>query len=173
MVRITPFTEAFLTERYVAWLNDPQVTRFSEQRHRTHTLETCRAYFESFRGTPHQFFAIVDRHGDHIGNINAYVDAPNRTADVGILIGNPNLWGRGYGTAAWSQFCDHLLAGRGLRMITAGTAACNHGMRGIFRKTGMVPIGRKRGVLLIDATPTDMVFAAFTKPAAESERTDG
>ena len=35
-LQIIPFREEYLTERYVSWLNDPEVVRFSDQRHRQH-----------------------------------------------------------------------------------------------------------------------------------------
>ena len=52
---LTPFnTERHLTERYVAWLSDPDVVRYSEQRHRTHTLASCRHFAE---GKCHAIYA--------------------------------------------------------------------------------------------------------------------
>jgi len=51
-LRMVPFSEAHLTTRYVGWLNDPEVVRYSEQRHQTHTIESCRSYLLSFSGTP-------------------------------------------------------------------------------------------------------------------------
>lgn len=71
-LRLEPFAEPHLTERYVGWLNDPDVVRFSEQRHRRHTLASCEAYWRSFEGTPNHFWAIVadDASLGHIGNIN-------------------------------------------------------------------------------------------------------
>src|SRR5437762_2899726 len=116
-LRIEPFSNANLTDRYVAWLNDPEVVRFSQQRHRTHTTETCRAYLASFDRTPHYFWAILSRDSTlgHIGNINAYVDLHNKTADVGIIIGERAVWGRGYGGEAWQAVCRFLLDEGGIR----------------------------------------------------------
>lgn len=36
--RVVRFADRHLTERYVGWLNDPAVVRYSEQRHSRHTL---------------------------------------------------------------------------------------------------------------------------------------
>src|SRR6059058_2556121 len=113
---IVPFGAEHLTERYVGWLNDPEVVRYSEQRHRSHTLESCRAYAASFRDGPNHLWAIVARDPTlgHVGNINAYVDVPNGVADVGILVGERGVWGRGYGLEAWRAVSDWLL-GAGIR----------------------------------------------------------
>ncbi len=157
---MVPFTEEFLTERYVGWLNDPETVAFSEQRHRTHTLASCRAYMQSFDGTPHYFRAVVrKKDGLHIGNINAYVDGSNRTADVGILIGERTVWGQGFGLEAWAAFCDGLLAS-GLRKITAGTMVCNTGMIRIFERYQMEPDGVRKRQFLCQGREVDLVMYA-------------
>ena len=88
-LRIQPFCEQFLTERYVGWLNDRELTRYSNQRFRTHTITSCRDYMKSFDETANYFWAITsrDKNLGHIGNINAYIDAEHNTADIGILVG--------------------------------------------------------------------------------------
>ncbi|MBM3993196.1 MAG: GNAT family N-acetyltransferase [Planctomycetes bacterium] len=167
-LRIMPFAAAFLTEKYVGWLNDPEVVRFSEQRHRRHTMESCRDYWWSFENSPHFFWAITLRDGSaaHIGNITAHVDPPNRVADVGILIGERKVWGRNYGSEAWEAVCEYLLNDAGIRKVTAGTMADNHGMLGIMRKTGMVAEGRRLRQFLLDGREVDLVEAARFRKSA-------
>lgn len=161
-VVLREFAQEHLTENYVSWLNDSETMKFSENRHRNHTLESCTAYFQSFQGTPHFFFAI-ELDGLHVGNINAYVDRANETADVGILIGERSAWGKGVGLDAWRTMCRFLLE-QGVRKITAGTAATNLGMVKIFQKSGMVEDGVRRKQLLIDGEAVDIVYAALFRP---------
>jgi RimJ/RimL family protein N-acetyltransferase len=161
-LQIVPFSEAFLTDRYVGWLNDPQVTRYSEQRHRRHTLESCREYLESFRGTPHFFWAICEKPGlEHIGNINAYVDERHQIADVGILIGERGAQGRGLGGEAWSAVCDFLLRSRGMRKVTAGTIEPNAPMLAVMKRAGMKADGRRPRHMLWEGREVDMIQAAL------------
>ncbi len=161
-LRIVTFSEKHLTARYVSWLNDPEVVRYSEQRHKRHTLESCRAYFESFEGTPNMFLAIEKKEdGKHIGNINVYFDTPNNTADMGIIIGEKAEWGRGYASEAWNAVISHLLA-TGIRKITAGTMASNKAMLALMKKAGMVPDGTFNRQFLWEGDEIDMVhFAIF------------
>lgn len=165
--RLHPFSERYLSERYVGWLNDPDVVRHSEQRHRKHTLESCRAYMRSFEGTPHYFMAIVakDPSLGHVGNINAYVDAANGVADVGILVGEKAVWGKGYGSEAWIAFTRFLLNEGGMRKVTAGTLATNHGMLGIMRRAGMQIEATRRRQALVDGEEIDIVYAALFRDA--------
>lgn len=173
-LHIVPFGEDHLTARYVGWLNDPVVARYSEQRHRRHTLDSCRDYLQSFHDTPHRFWAILaSDEADpaclepsgrtHIGNINAYVDAPNGTADVGILLGEQSAWGRGYGLEAWTAVCRYLLCERGLRKITAGTLSVNMPMLKLMQRTGMTADGTRRQQVLFEGEPVDVVYAALSR----------
>ena len=79
-LQIVPFEERHLTERHVAWLNDPVVTRYSEQRHRSHSLMSCATYLKLFGGSANRFLAIETRAPSktHIGNITVAIDPPNR-----------------------------------------------------------------------------------------------
>jgi RimJ/RimL family protein N-acetyltransferase len=160
--RVVPFTERHLTQRYVDWLNDPQVVRYSEQRHRRHTLDSCRAYFESFRGSPHEFLAIeaADAALGHIGNIAVAVDVANRVGDVSIMVGERQAWGLGLGGRAWCALVDELLADGRLRKVTAGTMATNAPMLRLIERSGMHVEGRRARHFLLEGAEIDLVFAA-------------
>jgi RimJ/RimL family protein N-acetyltransferase len=160
---VVPFTERFLTPQYVAWLNDPEVVRFSTQRHRMHTLESCRSYWQSYAGTPHRFWAIVERERGlgHIGNMNAHIDPHDRVADIGILVGNRDAWRQGYAREAWLAVCGHLFAAVDIRKITAGTCACNAAMLALMKTTGMVDDGRRIRQTLVEGREEDIVHAAL------------
>jgi [ribosomal protein S5]-alanine N-acetyltransferase len=164
-LRIVPFSDAFLTTRYVNWLNDPEVVRFSEQRHNTHTLESCHDYWLSFSGTPHCFWAIVVSESSlgHIGNINAYIDEKNLFADLGILIGEKEAWRQGYGLEAWKAVCNFLLKDANMRKVTAGTLSVNTGMVRLMRQAGMVEDGRRIRHHIFESREVDVIYAAFFK----------
>jgi ribosomal-protein-alanine N-acetyltransferase len=159
---LRPFSEEYLTSRYVAWLNDPETVRYSEQRHRRHTLETCRAYFESFANTASFFWAIVahDKELGHIGNMTATVDHANAVADLAIMIGEARARGRGFGLEAWSCACNFLLTKARMRKVTAGTMAINVPMLRVMARSGMIEEGRRRLQFLHEGKAVDVVLAA-------------
>lgn len=161
-LRIVPFCEEHLTERYVSWLNDPIVVRFSQQRFRTHTLASCREYSESFRGTDDEFWAIVAREPSlgHVGNMTVSRDLRHGTADIAILIGERSVWGRGYAYEAWMAMCDDLFR-HGARKITAGTLATNEPMLALMRRAGMSSDGVRRRQELFEGREVDLVYAAL------------
>lgn len=144
---IEPFSKKYLTLKYVNWLNDPEIVRYSQQRNMAHTLESCRDYYKSFEGSPNYFWAIVSKDLGHIGNINAYIDEENGIADIGILIGEKKVWRQGYAVEAWKAACQYLFSQRDIRKITAGTLSVNNNMLKVMEKAGMKDEGTIRHII--------------------------
>jgi RimJ/RimL family protein N-acetyltransferase len=155
------FEEKHLSDRYVGWLRDPEVVRYSEQRFREHTLESCQDYLRSFEGTPNVFVALIGKEGnDHVGNMNAYVEERHRVADIGVLLGR-DTWGKGYGAEAWLAMMDYLFRSLPtLRKITGGCVANNEAMVRIMRRCGMQDDGRRSKQYVYDGAEVDIVYAA-------------
>lgn len=147
MKRITlispPPSEAKL---FASWLNDPEVVRYSEQRHKVHTVQSQLDYWLSPATLdPNIVLGIyLDKENKFIGSVSAVVDQPNNVANVGILIGDRKEWRKGYGFEAWKEFCDYLFK-IGVRKIEAGCMSPNKGMIRIFQKYDMEPEGRREG----------------------------
>ena len=75
------------TVRQVAWLLDPEVIKYSEQRHHAHSLKSQLRWLDSFSGKSHVWGIYLAANGDHIGNLTARHDRYNDVTDVGIMIG--------------------------------------------------------------------------------------
>ena len=153
------FTEADLTDMYVGWLNDPEVVRFSNQRFRQHTRDTCQAYLRSFINSLNWFLAIrrCDS-GAHIGTMTAYRQPHHGTVDIGIMIGARECWRGGYGQDAWDTLLACLLARNDIRKATAGTLACNRGMVRLMERSFMTLEGVRLGQEVVEGEPQDIVL---------------
>jgi RimJ/RimL family protein N-acetyltransferase len=160
---IEPFGEPYLTDGYVGWLNDPEVLRYSDQRFRAHTRETCLSYLRSFEGTPNYFWAIRAKTFPDglLGTATAYVDVHHHVADVGLLIGDKSDWGKGYGTELWLAVCDFLFRSATVRKVTGGTIEPNRGMLAIMERVGMVDDGRRQLHCLWEGRPVDLIHKAL------------
>ena len=170
-LRITAFQEQHLSDAYVQWLNDPEVVKYSEQRHRTHELNGCRSYFRTMEASPNYFCALEEHPNGlgHIGNISVTVDQPNRLADIAILIGARETWGAGFGFEAWNAVLCTLLNREGFRKVTGGTVKANLAMVRIMEKSGMRPDGVRPAHYLIDGDAVDIVhFARFAQGGSGS-----
>lgn len=163
-LRLRPFADRDIDERYVGWLRDPEVVRFSNQRFRHHDLDSCRRYLVGFAGTDDLFLSLRTLDGDvAIGTMTAYRNRHHGTADVGILVGAREVWGQGYGQEAWNAMLNWLDALSGMRKLTCGTLACNVGMLRLARRSGMEHEATRRAQEVVDGIAVDMyLFARFT-----------
>jgi len=168
-LRIVPFSEKHLHQKYVAWLNDPELMRYSEQRHKKHNLETCRIYWKSFEGTSNYFWAIeeIDVGLGHIGNTTAYLDEKNLLADIGILIGVREAQNKYYGTEAWIGVCNFLFNNVHIRKLTAGTLAVNTPMLKIMDRAGMIEDGIRKRHFLFEGQEVDVIHRALFREQRE------
>jgi [ribosomal protein S5]-alanine N-acetyltransferase len=164
-LRIVPFAEEHLTYRYVGWLNDPETVRYSEQRLKHHTLETCREYVESFRETPHHLLALLHRDPEigHIGNMNAYVDVPNQVADLGIMIGERRFWGQRYAGEAVLGVCAYMFQHANIRKLTCGVLSVNDGTLAFLRRLGCEEEARRKRHVLFEGREVDVVHMTLFK----------
>ena len=97
--------ESDITEEYMTWINDPEVTRYLGTGVYPATVDNMKKWLEKFQdSTTDLAFAITDKETDlHIGNITLHsISWIHRTAEIGILIGQKDYWGNGYGTEAQS-----------------------------------------------------------------------
>lgn len=160
---IRPFSMEDISAEYISWLNDTELMQFSEQRHRNHDYQSCLKYLQSFRETPHYFWAIETRSEKriHIGNANAYVDVNNGVADIGILVGHPQCRRMGYGQEAWNAVLNFLMEEPYIRKVTAGFLADNVNMLAVAKRSGMVEDGRRTKHYMCNNIEMDLIHMAI------------
>lgn len=92
-------------------------------------------------------FLICDK-GNPIGHIGLYkIDNQSHNAEIGILIGSPNLHGKGYGTQSTKALTEFGFNELGLHRITAFVLEENMASCKMFEKCGY-----KQEGLLVDKT---------------------
>lgn len=141
----------------IGWLNDKDHMRYSEQRHKQHTLDSQWEYVKSFIDEPSNILRDIRLEGNLIGTISAYIDVPNRVADVGLLIGR-GFGGKGYGYEAWAMCCNMLFENMNMRRIEGGCMGINLPMIKIFRRFGMKEEGRRMSHFIVDGTYSDLIL---------------
>jgi ribosomal-protein-alanine N-acetyltransferase len=160
-VLLRPFTLADISAEYIAWLNDPLVVRYSNQRFLMHTEASCRRYFEGFANTPNLFLSIRMQTDDlAVGTMTAYVSPHHGTADIGIMVGRSSVWRSGVGQDAWETLLNWLLASPGIRKVTAGAMRGNAAMVRIMERSGMMNEATRAEQELLDGVAQDILYFA-------------
>jgi len=143
------------SQRQLDWLRDPDVMQFSEQRHRSHTLNTQVRFIESLPIGSHLWAIRILDDDRHIGNVCARANLPNKICDLGILLGERTLWGKGFATEAFKAATEWLLdpAGGNFRKVEAGCMATNIAMRRVLVKSDYSPEGERLNHFLYQGQP--------------------
>ncbi len=165
-IRLRTFTSADVSDDFVSWLNDSQVVQYSNQRFLTHTYESCIDYLRSFMGTDNLYLAIEDAVSGRLhGSITAYRQIHHSTADIGIMVGDRQAWGKGIGYKAWNLLMDYLIKRCHVRKVTGGTLCPNVAMVRIMEKAGMKLEAIRSAQEVVDGVAVDMLY--FCKFADE------
>lgn len=145
---------------YVRWLNDPRVNRYLESRFVEHTLDSTREFVRNGRADPGTLFLGIRSDaldGRHVGNVKlAPIDRRHGLGEIGILVGEPDAWGRGIASSALLALSAIARTQLGLRKLTAGCYASNVGSRKAFERAGFTVEGIRRDHFLLDGNPEDL-----------------
>ena len=150
------------------WLNDAEVTYFQDKGYFPSSREQQAEYFRrvSTSGTD-LVLAIVDAaSGRHVGNVGLHEITPiHRTAVLGIVIGEKEFWGRGFGRQAWALMTRHGFAVLNLNKIAASIMVGNERSLKAARASGYEVEGTQREQIYKDGAYRDMTLVGLTRAA--------
>ena len=146
-------------EVFTEWMNDFFITDYIGRSYRTVTLQDEKEYLEK-ANTGKDTFAIIDiETNEMIGTIGLHsVDNVNRTATLGIFIGNKNYWSKGYGTEAIQLILDFGFNYLNLNNIELALMEFNQRALKCYQKCGFKEIGRRRKCNFINGKYYDSIL---------------
>ncbi len=153
-------------ENYYQWMNDPEVTRYLEARFYPNPVERLREYVAGKLGDRNNvFLAIVLKESDrHIGNIKlGPINWIHRFADVGLLVGEKDCWGKGYATEAIRLVTHYAFNTLDLRRLTAGCYDANMGSAKAFLKAGWQQEGLRKGHFYCNGSYVDEILLGIVR----------
>ncbi len=134
-----------ITQNYVSWMQDEKVVQFLESRWKVYTLENLKEYVKLMNESTEDYFLgiFLKEKEEHIGNIKiGEINQLHRFGDVGLIIGNKDVWGKGYGTETIELVTLYGFDELNLNKLKAGMYANNIGSYKAFIKAGYMEIGR-------------------------------
>ncbi len=151
-------TRENMSPNYLHWVHDPEVTRYLEVRHTPQTQSDLEEFVDStlVSGDKILFGIFLTQKGQHIGNLKIGPIHPRYArADIGLLLGDKDSWGKGYATEAIEGVCALSSRVLGLRRIQASTYASNTGSIRVFEKAGFQHEGRLEAHWILNDQPED------------------
>ena len=138
---------------------DPELYALDSTYPRVSPLESAQAFYESRTKFDENIapFAI-EAEGKYIGYCSLMdLRNPHGNLELGIMIGDREYWGRGYGRDAVRLLLDYGFRHLGARRIALTTHAKNERAIRCYLACGFVEEGRPRKVVWIEGEYTDLV----------------
>lgn len=156
------FSIELIKKEYVSWLNEPINVKYSQQKYKKHTLNSCKKYFKEFTSAGNLFVSVfLKKTKKHIGNLGITIDYNNKIVDVSIIIGDLMYKNKGIGKECWQMIINFLKKQKKIKKISAGTLKCNKNMISLMKNSGMKYDGSRKKHFLVNNTLEDQVFYAI------------
>lgn len=133
-----------LSKKYLGWMNDEIVIKHLESGG-NYTYRMLKEFLLKQEKNKILFWAIILKNSKvHIGNIK--IDPINKVSnsgEYGILIGDRNTWGEGYGYEASKKIINYCFNSLKLSQITLGVKKKNYAAINLYKKLGFNTLKRK------------------------------
>ena len=148
--------------RFLRWLNDPEVRRFLLM-HEPLSRAKEERWFEE------QLFPHGRDHLSHRGSFRRRmaphreyrlhrIDLKNRTAALGIFIGEKDFWGKGYGREAIRVMLRYAFFELGLNRVELETFEFNERAMRCYKALGFKKVGVRRKAFFRDGVFHDVIL---------------
>jgi [ribosomal protein S5]-alanine N-acetyltransferase len=155
-----------VTERYVQWMNDPEVNQYLETRFEAHSAADIAAYVKAMTQAANVVFLAIIRKADalHLGNLRiGEIDRRHATASIALVLGEKSVWGQGFGCEAIALAARYAFDVLGLRKLNARCYANNLGSLAAFRKAGWREEGVQREQFTSGAHRVDGIWLGLVR----------
>jgi len=154
-----------VTNEYVKWISDPEITRYSQNRLRTFTLEGQKKYVKDMLDSDCHYLYGLFHHQLHIGNLLfGPIDWFNKLCDVRIVIGYKKYWGKGIMYNLGTKGIENTFKDYPLFKLCITVRANN--LPSIFcaKKFGFVKEGIRKSHLIFEDSRIDLIeYGVFVK----------
>ncbi len=151
----------------LAWLNDPEVTRYLLAGLWPVSREAESQWIQrrALDNDPTDKALVIEtKDGTYLGNIGLHhIDFPSGTAELGIVIGRKDYWGKGYGTDAMKVMLRHAFENLRLRKVMLSVFGSNVRAQKAYAKVGFKQVGCLKQHLLKQGQFEDIIYMEVFK----------
>lgn len=152
-VFLAPLTKECNFKEYARWLNDQYNTLYIESGKFPLTIDALKKHIKRYNSCKDgMLFGIyLNRGSKHIGNVTLHmIDWRNRHAEIGILIGDKKMQGKGYATEVIKIVADYAFNKLNFHKLCAGMVKDHKASKRVFEKTGFKAEGLLREYFYLD-----------------------
>ena len=152
-------------DSFVKWFNDNEITQYIAW-FLPLNYEKEEKWYSSMLEQQNQInYSIVlsENQDSLIGNCNIQIDWKNRVGMIGIMIGEKEYWGKGYGTEALRMLVKYGFNTLNLNRIELETYAFNTRALKSYNKVGFKQEGLKRNSYFKNGKYIDSIIMGLLK----------
>lgn len=154
--------ESDITEKYVSWLNDYEVTKFTEQKYYKHDYKRVLNFVKEKYISEKDFLFGIYFKNQHIGNIKlGPIKWEHKSAEISFFIGEKSFWGRGIAKKSIKRIIDFGIDELSLRKINAGYYQTNYASSKVLKKCGFKVEGIRKSDLIFENQRIDLILVGY------------
>lgn len=170
-IYLSPFCEDDYIS-FTEWINDYETSKYLDQYSKVFTLEDEKDFVERSRKDDKVYLSIVKLSNDElIGNVSLMnIDHINKTATLGIMIGNKKEREKGYGTEAIKLLLDYAFNHLNLNNIMLELLKTNERAKKCYLKCGFKELGVRRQSHYFEGIYHDSIYMQILKEDFNSNK---
>ncbi len=152
-------------EKFCEWMSDNDVTDGINATRDVFTLKDEINYLEEFSKNNDIIFGIVRKENDElIGSCSfTHVDYMTQCAELGIIIGDPDSRGKGYGQEVVKMLLEYGFNTLNFHSIYLTVYTFNEDAIACYKKVGFKEIGKRREAGYINGKRCDILYMDILK----------
>ena len=164
---ITPITSKNIPSEYLQWINDRETTRwisrsYDEHKYRKIDMEQLKKYVESHDNINTFLFGIY-ADGKIIGTHACRYNPENKTATIGVMIGDRNYWGKCVPLETRTALLDWCFEKYDAIEIYGGSVSKNFPSIYNFNRQKWTVKGISKNFRIIDGKSVDFIHYVMTR----------
>jgi RimJ/RimL family protein N-acetyltransferase len=167
LVCLVPYKKEYIP-MFLKWANDLEIANYLTIYFPTTLEQIEEEYNKAIRDPNRISFSIItcspDQHeGKLIGNVGAEINWKERIATIGIIIGEKDFLGKGYGTDATITLLEYLFKNLNMMRVELSTFDFNIRAQKCYHKVGFVDEGIKRKAKYMNGNYHDVIFMGILR----------
>ena len=151
-----------VSDSYVEWLNDYEVTKYTEQKDFRHTLESTKTFVSQKYNSEGDLLFGIFFDGTHIGNIKlGPIRFEHMSAEVSYLVGEKKFWGKGVASKCVGAVVHFAVNELDLKKINASYYEKNIGSAKVLEKCGFVVEGNRISDVIFEDKRISSVLVGY------------
>jgi ribosomal-protein-alanine N-acetyltransferase len=159
---LRPLEKRDVTERYLSWFRDEQVTLFLDAKNIT------RQEAIDYIDRPEHFIYAACVDGVHIGNLKVGpIKFRDMVSDLPLVIGDRSYWGKGLGTKFIIMGNNLAFTKHGIRKLSGGMPSNHHSSFKAYTRSGWYEEGRLKDHYFMGGRLWDRICVSMFNPACK------